>query len=288
MNRCFIGILFILLSLSLHAEEIDNVRVWNRNYEKAYHLDILRLALKLSEPEYGDYTIDSSPPLEQGRVFAELDSSKMVNVVIAGISKERESQHTPIFIPIDKGLLGFRICLVKNSRLSFKGINVLKDFSKRNISLGVGTHWPDKQIYESNGLRVQSTPLYENLFEMLEKNRFDCLPRSISELDMEIQNHPSQSFSAEPDIALVYSNADFIYVSKTHQKLKDRLELGINRAMTTGEFNTLFTRYYGDILLKYNFYNRKLLILENPNLSNRAKSAINKYGIATFLRLNNE
>lgn len=283
MNRYLLALFAIFISTSSLAKTPNSVRVWNRNFDKSFHLEVIKMALELSRSKYGDYSIESSPPMEQGRVFTELGSGALVNVVIAGISKVREQDYHPILIPLDKGLLGFRICLVNNTRVSFEDVHTLKDFSKRDILIGVGTHWPDRQIYEANGLKVLSTPLYENLFDMLEKRRFDCLPRSVNELDVEIKAHLSQNFIAEESIALIYPSADFMFVSKAHPRLKERMAFGIKKAFDTGEFSRLFERYYSEILQKYNFYNRKLLILENPLLSIEAQKAINQYGIATFL-----
>lgn len=283
MTRLLIFLTFTLTSCFTYAEDVDRVIMWDRNYDKAYLLEIIQTALLQSEPEYGDFEIKRSVHLEQGRVFADLDAGTLVNVAIAATSITREQQHSPIYFPVDRGLLGFRICLVSDGKINFDGINVLKDFSKRNILLGVGTHWPDKQVYESNGLRVVSSPLYQNLFEMLEIGRFDCLPRSISELDMELEQQSAQSFVADSSIALVYPNADFIFVSKGETRIKARLQSGLNKALENGAFQRLFTKYYGEILAKYDFYNRKLLILENPNLSPQAHKAINRYGVASFL-----
>lgn len=288
MNRITIFILIFVFAPVSQAEQLDSIKLWNRNYEKSYLLEVVELALTLTEAEYGKFEIAPSVALEQGRVFAELNTGTLVSLAITGINKEREAKFNPILIPVDKGLLGFRICLVNNSRISFLNINVLKDFARQNIVLGVGAHWPDKQIYEANGLRVLSSPLYENLFEMLEKRRFDCLPRSISELDYEIKAHDKHNFSAEREIALVYPNADFIYVSQATPRLRERLKSGITRAIESGEFSLLFNRYYADVMQKFNFYGRKLLILENPNLSPEARQAINRYGIASFLNFSTD
>lgn len=286
MRRLYFALLLFLLSVPATAEDADRVILWDRNYDKAYLLDVIHMALRLSQKEFGKFEIVRSVPLEQGRVFADLDIGGLVNVAIAAASLEREKQHQPIYIPVDRGLLGFRVCLINNGKINFNGINVLKDFSKRNIMLGVGTHWPDKQVYESNGLRVLSSPLYQNLFEMLEKDRFDCLPRSISELDMELEQHAGQNFAAEPSLALIYPNADFVFVSKKEGRIETRLELGLNKALESGEFQSLFQKYYQGIMTKHNFYNRKLLILENNNLSQAAQKAINQYGVASFLTAN--
>ena len=44
----------------------------------------------------------------------------------------------------------------------------------------------------------------------------------------------------------------------------------------------IFEEHYGELLEGHNFYDRKLIILNNPDVSDAALEAINKYGVASF------
>lgn len=86
----------------------------------------------------------------------------------------------------------------------------------------------------------------------------------------------------EQHIALLYPNADFIFVANSEKRLKQRLEKGIKIAMENGDFDTYFDKHYMTVLQKYNFFNRKLLFLKNKDISEQALRAINVYGLASF------
>ena len=274
-------LLSLLISYGVTAQE--EIILWDRNYVREEFRDIVNLAMQLTEDEYGSYIIKSSRPMEQGTVFAALARDTGVNMAIAATSKEREKTVQTIYIPVDKGLLGFRICLVnQDDRHIFSKINTLADINKARFSIGVGTHWPDRTVIEDNGLRTSHSEVYENLFDMLYKQRFTCFLRSVNEIDSEIMAHPHMNFTDEQHIALLYPSADFMFVAKSSKRLKERLEKGIKIAIENGDFDAHFDKHYMTVLQKYNFFNRKLLFLKNKNISEQALSAINIYGLASF------
>ncbi len=106
--------------------------------------------------------------MEQGRVVRALADNKFVHVAAFAPSEDREAELIPIRIPVTKGLLGFRVCLVKADNLGkFQDIASLSDWKRKKITIGQGTHWPDTAILESNGLAVIKSSQYQPLFEML-------------------------------------------------------------------------------------------------------------------------
>lgn len=261
----------------------DKIILWDRSYERPEFIELLTIALELTQSEYGSYSIEPSRPMEQGTAFAIMTRSDQLNVIIAGTSKEREKQHQTIYIPIDKGLLGFRICLVKEkNRHAFANVNTLSDINKLGHSIGIGTHWPDRKIIEANGLKTIHSELRQNLFNMLEFDRFSCFLRSVDEIGEEITANQHRNFTDEQHIALLYPEADFIFVGKKEKRLKERLEKGLLEAIENGDFDRHFDRHYMHALEKYNFFNRKLLFMSNPDISRQAKDAINYYGLASF------
>lgn len=281
MIRVYSALVFIFVMSSAFGE--DKIVLWDRNYDRDAFREILTLAMDLTEAEYGPYSIQSSRPLEQGAAFAGLTRDTALNVAIAAVSLEREASVQVIYIPIDKGLLGFRICLVNPGKQHiFAEINTLSDINKARFSVGVGSHWPDRTIIEDNGLRTIHSENYLNLFDMLQKERFNCFLRSVNEIDYEIASNAERGFTDEQHIAILYPSADFIFVAKSEQRLKTRIEKGIRIAMENGDFDAYFEKYYMTVLQKYNFFNRKLLFLKNKHVSDKALKAINVYGMASF------
>ncbi|MBE1301151.1 MAG: hypothetical protein GJ680_14745 [Alteromonadaceae bacterium] len=281
-----LGFLSTLLALVLGALPVyagDKVVLWERNYIRPSFYELIELTLELTKDDYGDYQIVSSEPMEQGKAFAMLQREIAINVIIAGTSKKRESQFNTIYYPIDRGLLGFRLCIVtEDNRLDFADINELKDFRHKEKIVGVGTHWPDRSIINDNGLRVEHSQIFEQLFKMVELKRIDCFLRSINEIDGELEKYGSSGLADEPFLAFLYPAADFIFIGKSDTKIAERISEGLRRAIYNGDFERHFEKHYAHLLQKYQFYNRKLLFLKNYDMSAKAKQAINKFGIASF------
>ncbi|PRO71639.1 MAG: hypothetical protein CBB67_021815 [Alteromonadaceae bacterium TMED7] len=276
-------VLLILIFIGMRSVYgADDIVVWHRTYEKIALIDIIEMAAKLSEPEFGPYTIRPSRVIEQGRAFISLAEGELLNVMVAGISSERERLGLPIYVPLDRGLLGFRVCLQNKTARSLKKITSLTDFMNNRIVVGVGSHWPDREILEYNGLKVMHSPVYEQLFPMLHKGRFDCFLRSMHEVDQELVTYQEYELQVDKYISIIYPQADFAFVSVNHPRIHKRLQLGLKKAIAQGLFSEHFEKYYAATLKEHNLYGRKLIILENPDLSIEAFDAINEYGLASF------
>jgi len=262
---------------------VEQIVVWDRNYDKPFLKETLQNITQLTSEEYGEIEIVSSAKMEQGRAFAELIKGN-IDVFIASADINRELQANPIYVPLDRGLLGFRLCLVNKSARTFEHINTPSQFSQNNLSVGLGSHWPDRAVYEDNGFEVVTSPVYNSLFEMLKLKRFDCFSRSVNEIDSEIKRFKETAIIADPHIIFIYPNADFIYISPNNQNLHKRLSAGIGLAIEDNSYFDVFEKYYESTLLKHGIYERKLMIIKNQQLSPAAFSAINRFGIASFVR----
>ena len=261
----------------------DTIRLWHRNFDRSYHLEAITNILDLSKDRYGDYTLLRAEPTEQGRAFSDLVGNKSIDLMSAGISKEREQIAAHIYIPLERGLLGFRVCIVGRQQKNLSHIRTLKDLQQQQFSVGVGAHWPDRLVLESNGLNTVTSAKYKNLFPMLKKNRFDCFSRSLIELDVELATYAKQGLQIDKELLLVYPLPDFLVVSKDNQRLKARLEYGTQKAVDNDSFFKIFNRHHDDILRRYDVYNRRIIYLQNNNLSTESLQAINKYGLASFM-----
>ncbi|MDP1340920.1 hypothetical protein, partial [Klebsiella variicola] len=66
-------------------------------------------------------------------------------------------------IPIDRGLMGWRLLLVRRSELAqWDQVRHLDDLRRRIA--GQGHDWPDTAILRANGLQVGTSSVYEALF----------------------------------------------------------------------------------------------------------------------------
>jgi hypothetical protein len=279
-------LLFLYLLIACwtwQVSALDKIIMWDKNFDHPALKELVTLAADLTVEEYGAYQIERSIEMEQGRAFVSLAQSQSINLATAAISRERENTTLPIYFPLTRGLLGFRLCLVKKQNIAlFENINTTRDFRSNRLLLGVGAHWPDKTVIEQNQLQAVSNPVHAQLYDMLNMDRFDCFPRGIAEIAYELEKYPTDDVVVEDNIALIYPNAHFMFISPTHVRLKERLETGLMLAKQNGDYKRYFDKHYLVLLKKHGFYSRKLLFLTNPDLSPKARKAINQFGIASF------
>lgn len=236
-----------------------------------YPIKLLDLALRKSGI---DYTLRSAGlPMLQGRALKQLAAGVDVNVAWSMTSNAREAELTPIRIPIDKGLLGWRIFLIdQKNAAKFARVKTLTDL--QNYEAGQGHDWPDTEILRANGLRVQGYPVFDSLFAMLQLGRFDYFPRSIMEIWGEQKAHPGMNLVVEPTVILHYPTAYYYFVNNKDTALAASIEKGLRAAIKDGSFDTLFNQTYGDVVERTRLQSRKRLQLRNPLLP--AKTPLNQ------------
>lgn len=260
-------------ALDKKAEFIDprgsQLLLWYRNYDSPPVRALVSLALEKTS-EYGPYVLARSPEMSQGRALLELknDQSALVDIanVASNIKRERDLLEIPI--PIDGGLLGLRVCVVRKDDLPlFKGIDSVEKFSERGIRIGQGTHWPDTNILQANGIEVVTHSRYEILFRMLDNDRFECFARGASEVVYDLRLVGNPKYIIEPDVLIAYAMPSYFFVGNHNQALAHRLQLGIERAILDGSFADYLDRFYGRAIKDLNLGARHILVLDNPFLS---------------------
>lgn len=244
-------------------------RLWYRNYDSPQVLALVSLAFEKT-PEYGPYNITRSPEMAQGRVIRELEQpqSSLVDIANVATSNEREENLLPIPIPIDGGLLGFRVCVVLRESLPmFEGINSVSDLQEAGIRIGQGAHWPDTPILQVNGVSVVTHSRYEILFRMLENHRFECFARGVSEVLFDLEMENNKNLVIEPDLLIAYPMPSYFFVSLDDHETAQRLQLGMERAIHDGSFGEYLKRFYGRAMKELQLQKRKVLVLNNPFLT---------------------
>lgn len=243
--------------------------LWYRNYDSPAIHALVALALEKT-PEYGEFSIIRSRELSQGRALRELarGDRRLVDIANVATTAERELFLTPIPVPVDGGLLGFRVCVVTPESLpEFEGIHSLADLREKGIRIGQGAHWPDTSVLLENDIPVITHTRYEILFGMLRKHRFDCFARGVSEVvnDLEIENDPN--LMIEPGLLLAYPMPSYLFVGRDDQLTAHRLQLGMERAIRDGSFGEFLKQYYGAAVEALKLDTRTMIILNNPFLS---------------------
>lgn len=144
---------------------------------EAYVVELLRQALDKSGA--GHQPVASRRPVSQSRAQQSLEHNDgSVQLMWGMTSREREQKLLPIRIPIDKGLIGWRVALVREEdRHWLKSVRSLADL--RPMRFGQHSDWSDTDILRDNGLQIVTSQNYANLFRMLDAGRFDLFPREV-------------------------------------------------------------------------------------------------------------
>lgn len=233
-----------------------------------YRIKLLELALSRTVKEYGAYRIEySSEKMSQSRAVAMIKSNSGVDIVALPTSKHREAELHPVRIPILKGLLGYRIFIIRSGdRDKFRNIKNLEDL--RRLSAGSGHDWLDSDILAENGLNVVKSSNYEGLFMMLRTKRFDYFPRGINEAFEEVESRQDKfrDIEVEKRLALHYPFPVYFFVRKDNVKLAQRIEKGLKMSIADGSFRKLFDSYNGEYIRKSGIKNRIIIRLKNPLL----------------------
>src|SRR6478609_4894561 len=124
------------------------------DHRYSYHWLVLREALEKTSPKYGAYRMESANYMNEDRQAFELQNqSGKLTVLIRGDTREYEKKFEAVWIPIDKGLLGYRIFLIRSEdQARFTSATTLDDL--RNYTIGQGSGWKDIDILKANGLKV--------------------------------------------------------------------------------------------------------------------------------------
>lgn len=279
----FIGLLLCICAGGTHAE-VNEVVVWHKNARIAATFEFIELALEKSEYAF-QLKVKNIEDNEQAfTALANANLQQRLDVIVAGVSTKRESEYLPVYIPLDRGLLGFRLCLIApGQQANLKRINEPQDFDRLGLSMSLVRGWPDVSVMQQNHIPVLESQNHEQAVEVLKQNKASCFSRSVIEIDAELSRLPG--LIEEQHLALIYPFADIIYVNPNNPELHRALSSGMQKAIDDRSFFELHDTHYHRVLMRHRFYVRKLLIMENNNLSQEAHDAINRYGIASFNRL---
>jgi len=249
--------------------------LWYRNYDNPATYALVKLALQKT-PEYGEFAIHRSQELTQGRALRELaTNSRSIPLDIANVATtvERETALNTIPVPVDGGLLGFRVCLVLPENLDrFSEIQNIRDLRESDIRIGQGAHWPDSSILQANGIPVITHTRYEILFRMLRNDRFDCFARGVSEVlyDQRVQN--AEDLVIEPHLLLAYPMPSYLFTSPEDHATAQRLQLGMERAIEDGSFGNYLKTWYSRPVAELQLNRRTIIRLSNPFLSEESRN----------------
>lgn len=259
---CFFACSLFLMSLPAWAKPVRIVQ--GNNTIETYAKGLLKLALSKAPEKYE--LQESIPNTSEERMVSMLMDNQL-DVVWYATTNDLEERLQPIRICIYRGLLGYRVLMMKRgNQYKFDGIKTLQDLKK--VSLGQGRFWADTNVLTANSLNVVKVLKYEGLFYMLDGDRFDGYPRGVHEPWSEMQRYPKLALDVEQNLLLSYTNPFYFFVNKSNSKLAQDIEQGLRTAIEDGSFDQYFFNdpTVRDVIEKANLKNRTIIHLQNPSL----------------------
>lgn len=231
--------------------------------EASYPVDLLQLCLGKTGEAY-----EFRPSLEvipQSRAIRLLRADREIDVLWTVTSPEREQLLLPVRVPIDRGLYGWRLFLIRDdAQARFDGVTSLAQLAA--LQAGQGHDWPDLIILRNAGLKVAGASSYDGLFAMLARGRIDYYPRALPEVWAELQQRRQLPLQVERTLVLRYPSAMYFFVSRNNPELAQALLTGLQAAIADGSFQQLFERYFGAAIAQADLGRRRILDIDNPLL----------------------
>ncbi len=238
------------------------------DHRYSYHWLVLHEALEKTLAKYGPYRMESASYMNEDRQAFELQNQGgKLTVLIRGDTMDYESKFEAVWHPIDKGLLGYRVFLIRREdQPHFTSATTLNDL--RRFSIGQGSGWKDIEILRTNGLKVVAGGDYAGLFPMLANHRFDLFSRAVEEVTDEYSQQKDQfpNLAIEQNLLLYYPIARYFWFAKSAEgrRLAERVREGMSLMVADGTLDRLFAASHEKLFAELHLATRKLFVLQNP------------------------
>lgn len=267
MKNLVFSIILLLVCTNVFGAtwNITYPRPLTENDQRAqYPVKLLALALEQTGVNYS--LEPTAMVLLQDKALKQLGENRNVNVVWSMTDNDREERLLPIRIPIYKGLIGWRLFMIREDRKTdFTSIDTMQGLQQYKPIQGYD--WPDTKILQSNGFDVNTTKSYTGLFNMLAQQQGDFLPRSLIEVWAEYDKEDiDDSIIIEPTLGVKYPTAMYFFVNKNNRTLARLLEVGMEKAIKNGKFDELFEQQFAESFKRADIDNRFFFELTNPLL----------------------
>lgn len=232
-----------------------------------YRWKLLELVLAHTQEAEGEVRLlPYAEDVTQNRGVSLLQSGA-IDVIALGTNNEREEKMRPVKIDILRGIVGFRLLVIRNK--DQERIARMDDQSlRKQLVFGLNSQWADLPIMSANGFSVVTSSNYENLFEMLAGGRFDAFPRGLNEAQRELDERKQDfpQLAIEKSKALFFPFPIYFWVNKDNTALAQRIERGLKLALADGSFRRLFETYHAAEIAALRKENRHIILMYSPIL----------------------
>lgn len=262
-----------MLFIATQVTAIDKVKLLNPlagHDKRSQHKDeVILRALQVTEADFGPFqfeTIDIH--MTPKRATTSLKDGIIINTYVGPSSELWDNMGISIKIPIRQGLLNYRLLLINESKLPiFSQVKTLDDLRKLNA--GLQFDWVTTQVFKQQEMTLSTAHNYEGLFQMLESERFDYIPRAVYEAYDEIKVRTSESSNivVEPTLALYLPMPTYVYVSPKEPRIAERIESGLRKLISSGEITEILIKYYAEDIKRADLKNRRIInIIDNNDV----------------------
>jgi hypothetical protein len=235
-----------------------------------YTIDVLRTALDRTRDVYGAYELAPSPAMhEKFRPLALEHGDEGINISVFPSKPGYSDKLIPVRIPIDRGLMGFRILTIRSAdQPRFDAIRSADDL--KAFRFGLLGSWDDVGILQHDGLAVETGTSMEGLLHMLDSKRFDAFNNSAPPT-VELHDRTAAAFpdlAIEANLMLHYPVPVYFWFRDTQdgRRMADRVRIGLESMVQDGTLKTLFHKWYGATLTRLEIDRRRVVELPNPQL----------------------
>lgn len=267
LNACsFIG------KQSKSTPKTDTLKVdfWSGNrsaIRQDYERDVLKAILKITEKEFGPWTIKETkteyPGNQESKVFKTKNHD--VFVTIAGNQKFDKEDYIMVENPIAKNLLGYRIPIIKSENKDKIDIAIQNSEIKKLVH-GIPETWSDAGIFRHNAYAVSEEGDFDDIFERLQTENFDYTTFGANEVISVYKNRASlqKNLVIEDSLMFFYPFPLVFYLNPEKKDMAKRLSTGLENLEKDKALDSIFDTYYKDIIQDLKLNHRKIITLENP------------------------
>ena len=275
--------LLLLLCFSIKALATETILINNslsaHDSRYTYPKHLLQRILEVTEPEFPAAEIKTVKYImKRARTLRELEQGQTLHVMAEAPKPEWNNKLLSVRIPIRKGIQGYRLFLIKKqNQARLNSIDSLDEFKLLTTGSGIG--WSTTRVLKDNQFNIVTGSDYEGLFGMLMLNRFTTFGRGINEAFDELAQHEEKypELTIDKKFVLFIPLPTYFFVTPKKPKLRDRIEIGLKKLISTGEFETIFQQEFGPLIAKANLANRTMFKISNPNLTQEDPVNIDSY-----------
>lgn len=260
----------VLLWYSTSKHPGTTIKLWSGNKTLAYQVyerEVLEAVLAATVKGYGDIPllVDTTGVADEAAIFRTGDFD--VFGTGAGNPKLAAEEKTIIPHPLMKGLLGYRILIVRAAERGKLAAMTSADALQQQ-RLGVPAGGIDAELFRHNGFKAVEAGSINDLFTRQAEKTFDYTALGVSEIgEVFTQKAAPVGGLVQDETLLIYYPFPLVfYVNPNNPELALRINQGMQVIARTGELDQIFERHFGALVDGLGLKQRRLIRLDNPFL----------------------